>query len=681
MNKKPILNIALPTPLPQTFDYLAGSLVKWQTLAKGVRIRVPFHKKEMIGVYVGAKETSEVPPDKLKPVIDVLDEEPIFTPDVYDLCEWAAHYYHYPLGEVFAAAMPTLLRKGAKTETIAISASTFNEKNADVTPGSKNSNALQLNAGQAEALAAINAADNSFKTFLLDGITSSGKTEVYLQAIAHQLAQGKQALVLIPEISLTPQTIARFRSRFDVPVVALHSSLSEKKRAAAYLGAKSGIVKIIIGTRSAIFTPFEQLGLIIIDEEHDLSFKQQERFRYHARDLAIVRASMNKIPIVLGSATPSLESIYNVKVTQRYTYLHLPQRAGNAQLPRYELINLRQEKKHHGLSVSLLEKIKNHLAANNQVLIFLNKRGFAPVYYCLACSHILPCQHCSTHLVYHHKPKKLHCHHCDFRMQIPDHCPVCKDTQLEPVGVGTQRLEETLSEHFPDTPIIRVDRDNTRRKGAMQKLVNDIHSAKNAILIGTQMLAKGHHFPNITMVGVIDADSGFFSVDFRASEQLGQLLLQVGGRAGREDKPGEVLLQTINPNNEALQRLLQEGYGAFANFLLEQRRKTALPPFHFLARFRAEAKDEIKSKNFLQWLKSRLVSCTAQSPPDIDVLGPVPAMIAKRKGLYGYHLLLKATKRSHLQHYLTAIMPQLYTAIPKEFNRIRWTLDVDPVEV
>lgn len=662
--QKTFLRLALPTPLRRLFDYLPPQAIDHNTLIPGIRVRVPFQTRTLVGILVDTVQTSNVPQEKLKSALELLDNQSIFPQDVYQLCQWAADYYHYALGEVLSSALPTLLRKGkllagvAKDETIIVSVS-------DIPP--------LLNAEQQQAVETISESRNTFRTFLLDGVTGSGKTEVYLRTITEILDDDKQVLVLVPEISLTPQTIERFRARFAVPVVALHSNLTELQRLKAWMSARSGRAKIVIGTRSAIFTPFAKLGLIIVDEEHDTSFKQQDRFRYHARDLAIMRANINQIPIILGSATPSLESLLNVK-RQRYTYLTLSQRAGSAKLPQYQLLDMRHAKVEEGLSEALLQKIRDHLDLGNQVMLFLNRRGFAPVLYCSQCTWIAGCKRCDTRMVYHHKPSRLKCHHCNSECSVPERCGACGEATLNPVGLGTQRLEQTIEKHFPDVPIIRVDRDNTKRKGSMQALLTQINEQKKAILLGTQMLAKGHHFPQVTLVGIVDADSGLFSADFRAAEQMGQLLLQVAGRAGRAEKPGTVLIQTRHPDHPLLQSLIHQGYQHFSAALLNEREQAVLPPYSYFAVFRAEAYAEQNANRFLTTIKN-MCDIPADS---ITVLGPVPALIAKRKGLHCQHLLVKANKRSLLQHFLKDMLQQIDKL---GVQSVKWVLDVDPVEV
>lgn len=669
MAQKIFLRLALPTPLRRLFDYLPPQDIDPKVLIPGIRVRVPFQSRTLTGILMSVEKESSVPYEKLKHALEILDSQPILPDDLYKLCHWAADYYHYSLGEVLASALPTLLRKGKP-------ASSKKKSTRHCEPQAEQSidSPLELNGDQLKAVNAINAAQNTFNVFLLDGVTGSGKTEVYLRAITEMLRQEKQVLILVPEISLTPQTVARFRSRFSVPIVALHSGLSEQERLQAWLQARSGEVKIVIGTRSAIFTAFNHLGLIIVDEEHDSSFKQQDRFRYHARDLAIMRASHNKIPIVLGSATPSLESLLNVQ-RNRYVHLILSQRAGVATLPSFQLLDIRQDKIEEGLSVSLLKAMQEHLQQNNQVMLFLNRRGFAPVWYCSECAWMAECKRCDSRMVYHRSPPRLQCHHCDTHSAVPKKCGKCGSTALQPVGLGTQRLEETLTKHFPDVPIIRVDRDNTRRKGAMQELLEQINSQPKAILLGTQMLAKGHHFPQVTLVGIVDADSGLFSADFRAAEQMGQLLLQVAGRAGRAEKNGTVIIQTRHPDHPLLQTLIHKGYSAFAQDLLNERELAVLPPFSYFAIFRAEAYMEQNANQFLTGIKEML----EQTKNKIKVLGPVPAMMAKRKGLYCQHLIVKADKRSELQNLLKTILQKIEGI--SAHQAVKWVLDVDPVEV
>lgn len=664
MKQGKYLRVALPTPLRRLFDYLPPPNADKKTGVPGVRVRVPFQSRTLVGILISVEKESALPDEKLKAALEILDEQPILPEDVQKLCEWAAEYYHYSLGEVLISALPALLRKGKTVETSI----------KPIKVSDKKEQPPLLNEAQQSAVDTICAAKGCFNVFLLDGVTGSGKTEVYLQAISQKMQEDKQVLVLVPEISLTPQTVERFRARFSVPVVALHSNLSEKARLQVWLAARAGIAKIVIGTRSAIFTPFANLGFIIVDEEHDPSFKQQDRFRYHARDLAILRANRNQIPIVLGSATPSLESLLNVK-RSRYDYLSLPFRAGGATLPQYQIIDLRQTKAEEGISPGLLNIMQAHLDQGNQVILFLNRRGFAPVLYCMQCAWIAHCKRCDARMVYHRSPTQLQCHHCDARSPVPKQCGECGETNLQPVGIGTQRLQQSLENYFPGVPVIRLDRDNTKRKGAMQDLLDQIHTQQKAILLGTQMLAKGHHFPQVTLVGIIDADSGLFSADFRAAEQMGQLLLQVSGRAGRAEKSGTVVIQTHHPHHPLLQTLIYQGYTPFSQALLSERELALLPPFSYFAVFRAESYKEQQANQFLTTIKEMCLEIDR----NVSVLGPVKAIMTKRKGLYCQHLLLKTNKRSVLQQYLKNVLKKIETL--SGHQSVKWVLDVDPVEV
>lgn len=661
MEQSLFLQIALPTPLRKLFDYLPPEGVDCSKLIPGVRVKVPFGSRSLTGVLIGVEKNSSVPYEKLKRAEAVLDDAPILNSDVYELCLWAAEYYHYALGEVLAAALPVVLRKGKEA------ASKKKILAATESPESP----LALNDEQQKALNSILQSRDQFNVFLLDGVTGSGKTEVYLQAIAEVLAAGKQSLVLVPEISLTPQTIARFRARFSVPVAALHSSLSDGERMAVWLAARAGEAKIVIGTRSAIFTPFANLGLIIVDEEHDLSFKQQDRFRYHARDMAVLRGRLNKIPVVLGSATPSLESLLNAK-RERYQSLHLSARAGGASMPQFKILDVRKEKLQEGLSKALIQSMHDELRAGNQVMLFLNRRGFAPVLFCSDCGWMAGCKRCDARMVCHRSPRELRCHHCDSRMAMPVKCESCQSSAIEQVGLGTQRVEEILQAEFVNIPVIRVDRDTVNTKDALHELLAQINTQQPAILLGTQMLAKGHHFPQVTLVGVIDADHGLFSPDYRAAEQMGQLLMQVAGRAGRAEKTGTVMIQTRCPDHPQLQTLIHQGYAAFAQALMIEREQFLLPPYTYSAVLRAEAYAEKTASQFLEKIKS------LSSASQVSVLGPVPAGLARKKGLHCQHLFIKAGKRNLMQQFLHQLL-QVLESLPSR-QTVKWVLDVDPVD-
>lgn len=731
-----IFRVAIPTPLYRLFDY-RPPIYGPEQAQPGCRVRVSFGRREVVGVLVSLETESEVPHEKLKPALELLDQEPVLTADLFALTSWAARYYQHPLGDALQQALPVLLRQGqparfqhqtlwratagAAPEQLssragrqrellalllehpqgisrdAISAEGGNPtllKNltgkgvaeaVEHLPALPGANArdddilreapLTLHDEQLHAVTTVQNAQG-FSPILLEGVTGSGKTEVYLQTIQRCLEQGKQALIMVPEIGLTPQTIARFKARFRVPVLALHSGLTDRQRLDAWLWAREGSARILIGTRSAIFTPLRSPGLIIIDEEHDGSFKQQDGFRYHARDLAIYRARAHDIPILLGSATPSLESLNNA-LSGRYQHLRLTRRAGKAQPPRFELLDIRQQTLDAGLSSPLLQRISQHLEQGTQVLLFLNRRGFSPALICHDCGTPVDCTRCDARMTLHRQPPHLHCHHCDRQTPIPRACAHCGSTRLRPAGSGTERVEDRLAQRFPDTPILRVDRDSTQRKHALDKIMAQVHTGEPCILVGTQMLAKGHHFPKVTLVAILDADAGLFSADFRGMEKTAQLILQVAGRAGRADHPGEVLLQTLHAEHPMLNTLIHAGYDAFARDELQLRRGGYLPPFAHHTLIRAEATRQGLAENFLLSLRE-LAEQQQLLPTGVQCIGPFPSLMEKRAGLFRAQLLLQAGGRKPL-HQALAVLIGLMQAHP-EARRVRWTLDVDPID-
>jgi primosomal protein N' (replication factor Y) len=729
-----ILRIAVPTPLRQFFDYLPPPGCDVSQLQPGIRIKVPFQHRQLIGILLETTDKPQSESYRLKQAIEIIDNIPVIPPDLLELCLWGADYYHHPIGEVLDTALPVLLRQGRAVELSTESYWQLTPVGRELPPESlkrapkqlellnwlalhpdgvtrrqlQEQNVqssflktlikkgwvevatkvfsqvhtvaglqeapLALNAAQAVALTQILLNPNTFQVSLLDGVTGSGKTEVYLQAITQILANHKQVLVLVPEIGLTPQTIQRFRQRFSAAVVALHSGLSDKERLNAWVAAKAGTAKIIIGTRSAIFSPFANLGLIIVDEEHDLSFKQQDGFRYHARDLAVMRARAHNIPIVLGSATSSLETLCRAE-QGRYQHLRLPQRAGSAELPRFCVLDIRNVALEEGLSPTLLQAMGDHLKAGDQVMLFLNRRGYAPILMCHACGWMAKCKRCDARMTFHHEPRRLHCHHCDAQRPIFKKCEDCGVNDLQIIGLGTERLELALEKYFPTYSIARIDRDSTQRKGSMEKLLDGIQRGDQQILIGTQMLAKGHHFPNVTLVGIIDTDGGFFSTDFRAIERMGQLILQVAGRAGRMSKPGTVVIQTHHPDHPLLHQLLRESYHFFAATLLKERAQAALPPYAFLALFRAEAHSIEHATHFLQQIKN----IADQLGETLPIWGPVPAPMPRRAGRYRVQLLMQAQQRPLLQRCLKRLLPEIEKLPSKQ--QVRWSLDVDPLDM
>ena len=728
-----ILRIALDTPLRRVFDYKAPESIAedacgLETPRPGVRVRVPFGPRQMIGILVGIATQSMVPAGKLKSALAILDREPVLDPVTFDLLLWAAEYYHHPLGEVFAAALPAALRAGQpalhKTEWWAVSElgqlelsspqrrapqqqallkwlkdrgrATADEvgeqfkaapwravkdrrwvalhETPPEPPATLESrpSEVALTDAQAECVAAILAAAASFAAHLVYGVTGSGKTEVYLRVIAAAIARGGQALVLVPEIALTPQLVDRFRSRFSSGVVAVHSGLTGVERRDAWRAAHTGQARIIIGTRSAVFTSLPNLALIVVDEEHDGSYKQQEGFRYSARDLAVLRARSAGVPIILGSATPSLETLENA-ATGRYAKHVLPQRPGAARAPLIRLIDMRRHAADQGLSTPAMQAMEQHLGADGQIIVFLNRRGYAPSLFCNACGWVAPCAHCDARMTLHQRAQQLRCHHCGAHSAIPPVCGNCRQP-LHAVGQGTERVEETLLRLFPQAPLARLDRDTAGARGAVQTVLDRVHSGEARILVGTQMLTKGHHFPEVSLVVILNADQGLFAGDFRATERLAQTITQVAGRAGRGTKPGEVLIQTEFPEHPLLKRLLTEGYEGFAGSALEERREAGWPPFSRLALLRAEAKDSAALDAFLQ-----AASDAGRPLHAAKILGPASALIARRADHYRAHLLVETASRSTLQRFLKNWLP-LVEALPGPPG-LRWSIDVDPLEV
>ncbi|KRW61599.1 primosomal protein N' [Pseudomonas sp. TTU2014-080ASC] len=734
-----ILRLALPSPLRRLFDYLAPAGVPRNALQPGARLRVPFGRREVIGILIEVTDQSDVPADKLKPALELLDPKSPIPEPLFKLCLWTAQYYQHSLGDTLSWALPVLLRQGEPAEA-------RQERFWSVVPGAKADDPrlsraprqrdalktlaqhphgvahqllsklqlskdsldllkekglvqvevrrlaaherhgpwlaqpeLPLNDEQRAAAEAIRSGFGSFKTFLLAGVTGSGKTEVYLQLIRETLEAGKQALVLIPEINLGPQTLARFEQRFNARIALLHSAVNDRDRLDAWLAARDGEADIIIGTRSALFTPMQRPGLIIIDEEHDASYKQQEGLRYHARDLAVVRAHQENIPIVLGSATPSLESLHNAH-SGRYALLRLQQRAGGAKAPRYIRLDVKSLPLDSGISGPLQQAIRQTLDAGQQVLVFLNRRGFAPTLLCHDCGWFSECPRCDARMTVHQRSRELRCHHCGHVERQPSNCPTCGKVDLRPVGAGTERAEERLEILFPGVPVLRVDRDSTSRKDAMNNLFKTVQRGEPCILVGTQMLAKGHHFPRVTLVAILDADGGLFSADFRASERMAQLIVQVAGRAGRADEPGKVVIQSHLADHPLLVQLTEQGYFAFAEQALSERRAAGLPPFCHLALLRAEAHKPGQAEDFLDQACSEAEHLLGElNLSGIELLGPVPAPMERRAGRFRAQLLLQGNARAGLHRLLHHWMPVL-EQMPAG-RAVRWSLDVDPIDL
>ncbi len=723
--------IAIPVPLRRLFDYLPP-YDDAQPPQRGARVRVPFGKRDVIGVFWEVVPHTEVPLNKLQAVRAVLERESLLSPSLLQLAEFAASYYLHPLGEVLSLSFPTLLRtvdapkpdrmpayrlidvdehialeklqrahrqralwqfmreRGgvvlqAELEDAGFVAAQWRalvkaelasrtEIETDKTPAAVivKATELQLNDAQQAAITAVSSAPH-FAPFLLHGVTGSGKTEVYLRAIEAVLARSQQALILVPEIGLTPQTEARFKARFGDHIAVVHSALTDRQRWLAWEAARKQQVQVVIGTRSALFVPFARLGLIIVDEEHDMSFKQQEGFRYHARDLAVYRAQLEKVPVVLGSATPSLESLRNVN-QKRYPLLHLPERAGAAQLPIMRCIDLRQQTVDEGLSPPLLHAMRTHLHNGGQVLLFLNRRGFAPTLMCHACGFVAKCKRCDAHFTLHKKINRLRCHHCTSEATVPANCPQCQASSWLSLGQGTERIEAVLQRHFPNENIARIDRDTSRGRDAMARWHEAIRAGRYRILLGTQMLAKGHDFPDVTLSALLDVDSALFATDFRAPERLAQLVTQVAGRAGRGQKAGEVLLQTHQPDHPLMQALLQGGYDPWSQAALTDREAHGLPPFQSHVLLRAEAGKSDAAQALLRRFKQQL-------PADarLTVYGPIPAPMALRAGRHRFQLLLESSERRLASQLLAPLLRDAENW--PEARAARWSVDVDPQDM
>lgn len=732
-----ILKIALDLPLERLFDYLSSG----QVAQIGQRVLVPFGQRKQIGIVIGKADASDVAVEKLKTVLQVFTDELPLDAEILSLLKFSADYYQYPFGQALLSSLPVRLRQIApavsrKQYAYSLTAlgqlvdleqvstrqlvmrrvllalqthGKLTELDLDRISSSARKVAKQLvaegwlvseqvpaivktlevsiprppelNDEQTLAVNRIIQEAHTFKAWLLHGITGSGKTEVYMRLMQYVLDnKDAQVLVLVPEINLTPQLEARFRSRLaNFTLVTLHSSLSESERLHNWQLAQSGAAQIIIGTRLSIFTPLPKLKLIIIDEEHDSSYKQQDSMRYHARDVALVRAKRLNIPVVLGSATPSLESWHNTITNQqqanKYNLLSLNQRAVTAaKLPHIECIDTTKVNLQYGLTPQLITALKLRLARKEQSLLFINRRGYSPVLLCSACHWIAPCTRCSSRLVVHLGQRKLRCHHCGHEQKIPQQCPSCGNADLHPTGHGTQRLEQTLAQLLPTARIARVDRDSTSRKNALVEILDQVHKQEIDILVGTQMLAKGHDFPNLTLVGVIDTDSALHSPDFRANERLFAQLMQVAGRAGRADKAGQVIIQTQFPDHALFNALRVQDYVSYANAMLQEREQVQFPPYVFMALLRAEANDFSLVQQFLRYAFEQARNLNH----DVLVYDPVRPQMERLKGMERGHVLMQAGSRIALQRLLKNLVSLLRTQAIAA--KVRWAVDVNPLE-
>lgn len=716
--------IALNRPLRRLFDYLVPEDLN---LEPGQRVKIPFGQQQAVGLVV---DTDIEPPKgiTLKPVQNTLEDWPALPKETFKLLSWASDYYQHPLGECLFTALPPALRRGRPANEksddwwqacgngATLPANAYKQKAlwnwiSHHTQGVKGSEIIKagftrtqlralcdkdltriiaprnistksqqstraiaaptLSPAQLNAASQLPSPNKGFSASLLYGITGSGKTEIYLHYLKQNLSTDGQALVLVPEINLTPQTVARFKRYFGERILVWHSALNDSDRLSVWLKIRNGEPVILIGTRSAVLLPFTALRALIVDEEHDSSYKQGEGFRYSGRDVAVYRAHLNQCPVILGSATPSLESYYNA-LNSKYRLIRLEERAGDALPPSISLLDIRSRPLEGGLSRPALQALKQTLDNGNQALVFVNRRGFAPVMMCFDCGHMVECPRCDTRLTYHRRDRAMRCHHCDYQVAATEACPKCKSHAFKPVGQGTEQTEDVLAGYFPDTPIVRVDRDSTQRKGSIQTILEQVNTGKPCILVGTQMLAKGHDFPNVTLVVVVNADGGLFSVDFRAPEQLIQTLLQVSGRAGRGTKAGKVVVQTCHSDHPLLRSLCNGRYLNMADQLLDEREGGQLPPFRAMAIFRAEADTMEHSLQVLDRIKP------LANVPGIETWGPLPALIARRADRHRAQLVLNASNRRHLNKLLSSICQTLEQH--RTTKGAKWMIDVDPQE-
>ena len=727
-----IAEIALPVALRRTFDYVLPDGDKHWV---GKRVRVSFARRSLTGVVLTVKRESAFALEKLKAIDACLDETPTLSHDTLKLAKWVSTYYQQPIGQIIQLSLPSALRgektwpeqqfkldqsvipserakqqvacfewlQTAKTDTFSqsdLQSSPFSSaitralKNAgtlkpcrtfsvnDKAPLDKSallqSSPLTLNPDQ-QMVVDTTSEDQAFQVTLLHGVTGSGKTEVYLQLAANYLARGLQILVLVPEIGLTPQLVSRFKARFSVEIACLHSGMADGARLQAFESVKKNHAKILIGTRSALFSDLPHLGLIIIDEEHDSSFKQQDNARYSARDSALMLAKMRDVPILLGSATPSLEILHHAK-QGHYRYLRLDKRANDALPPLVQITDCKKTPMRAGIAKPIVDELAKHLQAGNQVLVFLNRRGYAPVFMCHDCGHVLKCAGCDHTYTVHQSPPSVQCHICHHKKPLPATCPDCGSDHLLPIGYGTEQLETALQRLFPGFGVGRVDRDSVKNARDFEALIEAVHAGTYQILIGTQMLAKGHDFPNVTCVAMVDVDAALFSNDFRITERLAQLITQVAGRAGRGDKPGQVLLQTHHPDHPLFLALESGQFDGYMTEILEERSLAHLPPFSVLTMIRAESVDETRAMTFLNQIRG-LPICADETlvAHQVSLMGPILPTRPKQAGQYRAQLMLQAPNRKLMQVFLHEIVPQI--EMLKTGGKLRWSIDVDPLDM
>ena len=731
-----IVKVAVPTPNRILFDYCIDSTLnddkKRDPLRPGLRVIVPFGKRSIVGIIVSLVTQSTVEKTKLKSIAKVIDSEPIIEEHHLNFYLWSANYYHHPIGDALFKMLPSNLRKGFPIPKMTtrcweiddtsdyprdrirsanqiklldrITVKNYEtDENLSLTFGRSTISALakkkviikvekaskdltlanlpiekqmpkSLTKEQLKVFTELSS--QGFSCNLIDGVTGSGKTEIYLQFATTVLKANKQVLILVPEINLIDQITKQFTDRFNLKTIVFHSNISDKERLKNWTQARNGDAQIIIGTRSSIFIPTINLGLIVVDEEHDQSYKQQDGFSYSARDLAIQRASNEKIPVILGSATPSLETIQNCK-KNKYKYLEMTRRISNTNPTSWKFIDLKTEIVTNGISSFAIDKIRETLKKDKQALIFINRRGYAPALICNTCNKAIECSRCDSKMTLHKAQKKIICHHCDYSALIPNQCPLCDNT-LTAIGSGTERIEEYLESIFNKTTIVRVDRDSARKKFFIRDMNEKISQGGPCILIGTQMLAKGHDFKHITSVFVLDTDAELFHPDFKSQERLGQLLTQVAGRGGRGISSSEIFLQTYYPNHPLLEKLTNGNYKEFLKEIGKEREITSMPPFSFITLIRANSVNEKNVIDFLNLVKKMVELIEPQSPQN-QYLGPIPSMLEKRAGRYRYNFQIKTRTRSKMRSLLTKLIKQLSKT--RSYSNVRWSIDVDPIEL
>lgn len=725
------ISVAAPVPLAKSFDYLPPK--DWNNIAPapGARVLIPFGRRQMIGVVLDIKTSSNYDASKLKRILTIYPEPPAIKPSILELLKWASHYYSHPIGECLAAALPKALRQAgpqpmyeiikwrrtelpfegrqnAKKQQALLQAvdesadgvwqdslkamgfsatqikAMYEKGYLSKATQSMQSKAMQikeaskevnLNQEQSAALARLSESIGKFAVTLLEGVTGSGKTEVYIALVKRIVESGKQALILVPEINLTPQTFQRFQTQLGLPIAIYHSGMSDKEKFITHSLMASGEARILIGTRSAAFMPCQELGAIVIDEEHDSSYKQFDNFKYSARDLSVKRGQIENCPVILGSATPSSDTLQNA-LSKKYLWVKLTQRANQAQLPKVRIQDARSQKSNEPLSNSALHAIKKTLDSGNQVIVFQNRRGFAPSLMCFDCGWVCPCPNCDARLTIHTTPLRMHCHHCDYRSLPPTNCLKCQGKKLDAVGSGTERIESILLHYFPHAETVRLDRDNIRSQSDIEKAVNIINDGKPKVIIGTQMLAKGHDFHNVTLVVVVDADALFFSSDFKALERGAQQLLQVAGRTGRGKKAGEVIIQSRQVDNPLFDHIKRHDYLGFLMEELESRELCQLPPFSKMLSVRAEASDEAVAHATLQSLKTQLLN-TPEIGQKAMISGPIAAVITRKQNIFRYYLHIFA--QTSAQRILAQRVIQSFTDTTKQ-HKVRLSIDVDPID-